>query len=612
MCGIFSAININNYFNKKDYENFKYATDVIAYRGPDSSDYLGINSKEGARSLDKFNVFMGHRRLSIIDLSNDGIQPMYDNNCFIIFNGEIFNYLELREELSNKGVSFKTKTDTEVILKLYQLHGSSSFHKLNGMWAFIIVDLNIKKIIVSRDRFSIKPLFYTELNGCFYFASEIKQFFKLASFTINQQNLAVFLQQGIIDQNDDTMFANIRKVKPRTNILIDLVTGNIKEEEYWQYSLTSTASNPYDEFRFLLEDSIRIRLRSDVTVGSLLSGGLDSSAISVIANKELKGSLKTYSIISNDPETSEEEFIDVLLEQEKFYNLKLKIEPYNVLKSLDKVIHHQDEPFSNFIVVAHYEILKKIKENSDIVVILSGQGGDEVLLGYLRFFFFHLKYLMKSGEIKKVTREIFYSLFNRTMLVYFQFNSAKRYIPALLKSKVNYLINRPELEPTWRFNDFRELQIQEIEKYSVPILTRYEDRNSMAHSMEIRLPFLDHRLVDFLLTTPVDLKLNQGWTKYILRKTLTEMPAKIRWRRDKKGFSIPEEHWLKNELKNEIKEYFNNSLLAKMGLVDKNKLKQIYDQYLNGSRYIHNTDISRIFITEKWLQNLYESNNISI
>jgi len=606
MCGIFGAINFEGYFDQKDFNNYCELTELVSYRGPDDADYKGFDFYSNEKSDTKFNLFLGHRRLSIIDLSSDGKQPLFSDNCWIIFNGEIFNYIELKNELRSLGIEFKTQTDTEVIIKIYKLYGPPGFDKLNGMWAFVIYDVENSKIILSRDRFSIKPLFKYQENNKLFFASEIKQLLPLLKAKeIEFQTMQVFLQQGLLEIDEKTFFKGIERIPSKTNYLIDLKKKTIEISKYWEYSdsiVEANSTHIYERFIELFTDSVKIRLRSDVSLGSLLSGGLDSSAITYIAANFYQEKLKTYSIISKDKKTSEEEFIDIFNNSFSIKNQKLKIDTDAIRENIDKVLYHQDEPFNYFIVPAHYQLIKTLKENSDIVVILNGQGGDEVLLGYLRFYFFHLKSLLQNQNYLNFTRELIFSFLKRTTIWQFKLNSAKRYLPKILLEDKNFLTNKIDLIEVWKFKNLREAQINDIDKYSIPYINRYEDRNSMALSKEIRLPFLDHRLVDFLVNIPVEFKLRNGWSKYILRKSFDKLPSKIKWRRDKKGFSLPEDIWIKNELKSDITNSFSKSksILAQFNFIDDKKYLYFYEKYLQGDNRIHFTDINRVFIAEKW------------
>jgi len=619
MCGIFGAININGFFTKNDYYKFISLTDLVYYRGPNASGNIAMKIKNNQNSkTEYFDVYLGHRRLSIIDLSFDANQPMKDDDTIIVYNGEIFNYLELREELKQLGFKFKTDSDTEVILKIYKQYGEIGFTKLNGMWAFALLDINNKKIILSRDRFSIKPLYYTFDNGKLYFASEIKQLLLLVKkIEINQNIIFTYLAQGLIDWNEETFIKNIYKLKPKHNLIIHIESGKFEYNKYWDYSTEEDVSNlPFrdalERFKELFVDSIKIRLRSDVKVGCLLSGGLDSSSIAVIGNSiaQEKG-FCTYSVISEDERYSEEKFIDILSKQKKIDNYKLIFKFANekdFLTYTNKVLYHNDEPFTSFSVIAQYMIFEKVKQNSDITVLLSGQGGDETLMGYLKYYFFYVYKLFKSYNFRRALMEIIMSFIKKTIIWQFRLSHAKRYIPFLSKSSKYFLHFYDKLEPIWKANDLRERQILDIDKYSIPALTHYEDRNSMAHSLEVRLPFLDHRLVNFILNLPVTYKLRNGYTKYILRKSIDDLPAEIRWRKDKKGFGVPEEELLKKDFSDLIMKIFSKSVLDEFKIINRNLYLEYYRDFQQNKKNISYTEILRVMIAELWLRKLFNFN----
>src|ERR1035437_686717 len=607
MCGLFAAVNLDKSFGRKENNLFISLSDLVSYRGPDNSGYLAYNSVNKEINPDNFDVFLGHRRLSIIDLSEQGSQPLYKDGIFIIFNGEIFNYLELKNEYF-MGDSFNTKTDTEVIIKIYQRFGPEGFRYLNGMWSFILFDTKNNKIVISRDRFSIKPLFTYSQNNCLYFASEIKQLIPLLNVKeINNDVMHKYLKQGLVDYNNNSFWEGIKKIIPKGNIIIDLISKRISNIRYWDYSINEIKDekNALEEFRSIFIDSIKIRLRSDVNIGALLSGGLDSSAISVLADNLAEKQFETFSIVSQNKKYSEEKYIDILVSQKNISNHKLILEPAQILSDINDVIGHQDEPFGSFSIIAQYSILKLIKENSDIKVVLSGQGGDELLLGYLKYFFFYLRQLIKKNDYIVFCREILSSLIHRTVLTQFKFNLGKRYIRSNQENNVPFLLVNYELEKIWDVSSIRDRQERDIDHYSVPNLNRYEDRNSMAHSIETRTPFLDHRLVNFCLSLVEQLKIKNGWTKYILRKSINELPKEISWRKDKRNFLIPEHYWIREELKIKIKNEFKNSILHQKGIIDKNLFLKYYDSFINGSHTIHYTDISRVYIAELWAKKYF-------
>jgi asparagine synthase (glutamine-hydrolysing) len=611
MCGIFGAIT-SGFFGYEDRERFKSASDLIQYRGPNDAGAVTLKLKAEMPAEDEelFDVFLGFRRLSILDLSPAGHQPMHDDKGhWIIFNGEIFNYVELREELKARGHHFRSETDTEVLLHVYDEYGEDGFDKLNGMWAFAIVDLPRRRVILSRDRFSIKPLYLLEKEGALYFGSEIKQLLALMpDRQLDLTVMSVFLAQGLFDHSRETFFRGVRKVPPKTNVVVSLKPGGLQLEEkpYWNYLPAGPTLDPEDarrEFRELMIDSVRIRLRSDVKVGVLLSGGLDSSTIAVVADQLAGGQLEMYSVISAEAAYSEEKFIDSLTSARRLQTRKLVFVPDHISETLEKVLYHNDEPVGGFSVVAQYKLFEAIKRSSDVTVLLSGQGGDEILLGYRKFFFFYLRQLLAQGKYPAAVGQLWASLRQRTIATQFCLGEARRYLPQLngfseiLRAKCDWL-------PIWQAADMRARQVLDIDCYSVPALAHYEDRNSMAHSLEVRHPFLDHRLVNFVVNLPTSLKIKDGWTKYILRQSFPELPPSIRWRRDKQAYVTAEERWLRNNFGPLIRDTFRRSTLGEMGIVNDRAFLSYYERFHKGARIAHG-DIARVLIAELWAKNLF-------
>jgi len=609
MCGIFGAVDTRGCFGSRDYDLFVKLTNLVEYRGPDSYGHRVLVALESRiPSPERFDIFLGHRRLSILDLSEDGRQPMSDDQgTWIVYNGEIFNYLELRGELESEGVAFRTKTDTEVILHVYKRYGPAGFNRFNGMWAFAIVDLPRRRLILSRDRFSMKPLYVFREGTRFFWASEIKQLLPLlAKRDINENVMSAFLAQALVEHTQDTFIHRIAKLPPKSYWVISLTDGFVKEGQYWDFVPPSslTPDNVVEEFKELFLDSVRLRLRSDVKVGCLLSGGIDSSAIAAACKPILNGRLETYSVVSDDAEFSEEQHIDKMIAYLGCANRKLLFRSEAVLTELDRVLHHNDEPIAGFSVVAQFEMLKMIKRKTDVVVLLSGQGADEILLGYLKFFFLNIKNLISTGKLAAAAYQLAMSAVYGTAVRQFRLSEARRYIPWLDRGGISGAIRHAvPATAIWKIEDVRSRQIADIDLYSVPALARYEDRNSMAHSLEVRHPFLDHRLVNFLVNLPSMFKLNKGWTKYLLRQSMTELPESIRWRRDKKGFSVPEESWLRGELVGAVRQCFGNSVLAEIGTLDVQKFLDHYDAFLGGRRVFFG-DISRVYIAEIWARKI--------
>ena len=610
MCGIFGAVNADGFFSPEMRSRFTMLSNSTSYRGPDDWGVLALAMKADAGAAsDRFDVFLGNRRLAILDLTSNGHQPMTDGGGrWIAYNGEIFNYLELRKELELRGHRFHTDTDTEVILHIYDEYGDAGFERMNGMWALAIADVPKKRIVLSRDRFSIKPLYLLRTGGCTYFASEIKQLLPLLpTRRLNEGVMLEFLSQGLLDHTASTFFEGITKVPPRTSITISLEDGSWKENTYWKYSQVPERSSPREavqRFRELFLDSIRLRLRSDVKVGVLLSGGLDSSAIAVGSQLLSSDAIDTYSIVSSDGLSDEHEFIDAL-SSTGIRNHKIVFESQDVTESLGHVLEHSDEPVGGLSVVAQFKLFEAIRRQADATVLLSGQGGDEVLLGYLKFFFFYLRVLYQQGRYLQALMQLSGSVRERTVVRQFNLPTARRYIPALGAGLRDAVRPRHVAVRVWECEDVASRQIADIEFYSVPALTHYEDRNSMAHSLEVRHPFLDHRLVDFLIGLPPESKIQNGWTKHVLREAFPELPAAIRWRRDKQGFLTPEKRWLKQDLSGPIRATFQGrSRLAQAGIVDDSKFMNYYEQFQRGAA-VSESDIARFFIAEQWMQRMF-------
>lgn len=618
MCGIFGAISTQDYFNDSDFHRFVGLTDAVTHRGPDDSGYLTFDLKRSCSAHPaRFDVFLGHRRLSIIDLSVAGHQPMTDGKGrWVIFNGEIFNFVELRTELASRGHSFSTGTDTEVILRVYDEFGERGFAKFNGMWALGIVDARAQRVVLSRDRFSIKPLYLLKQEGSIYFASDIRQLLPLLpNRHLNEEMMSAFLGQGLLNHTTETFFSGIIQCPPRTNCTICMRSGRIVEQAYWDFP--PPAQEQKDEkviserFRELFLDSVRIRLRSDVSIGVLLSGGLDSSAITVAANQIGGGGVHTYSIVSDEEKFSETNFIDVLCKEYSIANFKIGFSVGDALQELLRVIDHHGEPFGGLSVVASFKILETIKQETDTRVLLSGQGGDEVLLGYSKFFFFYLSNLIRNRSYVSGLKEFLQSLFRGTVVRQFRLSEARRYLPVLDSLVGNGFLNLKHTRiPVWQCADLGRRQILDIERFSIPALTHYEDRTSMAHSLEVRHPFLDHRLVEFMLTVPAHLVLRDGWTKYILRQSFPELPNAIRWRKDKQSFTTPEEKWLRESLGNLIEYVFKESVLHDSGVLNATKFMESYRKYKNGSSVVAFGDISRTLIAELWARRFLDGQRL--
>jgi len=316
-------------------------------------------------------------------------------------------------------------------------------------------------------------------------------------------------------------------------------------------------------------------------------------------NKEIE----TFSIVGNDPKYTEKKYIDYLIDKEAIRNTQILVNENVIKNHTDETLKAQDEPFGSMSVVAQFYLFKYIRNNSESIVILSGQGGDELLGGYLKYFFFFLKESFKNRNIYLFLKNILASIIHRTVLWQIDISSAKRYIPFLITNKYNFLKLNYRPEPIWEAQSFKDRQLIDILKYSIPVLARYEDRNSMYHSLEVRHPFLDYELVEFCINLPNILKVKDGWLKYILRESIYELPKDIRWRRDKQGFLIPQDIWIKTSFEKEINDTINeNSIVVKENIIDLNVFREMYRGLKENRKLINSADIFRVYILEKWLR----------
>ena len=558
MCGIGGIINKNN----KSVEELliHQMTEIIAHRGPDSSgSYLYKN------------IAFGHRRLSILDLSSSGHQPMkYLDDLVITYNGEIYNFIEIREELIQKGYIFDSNSDTEVILKAYHCWGKTCVNYFNGMWSFSILDIKQKIVFCSRDRFGVKPFYYIENNDLFSFGSEISQLLPFLPNRILNKKVALdYLISGIEECSNETFFKDIYLLKGGHNLVFDLQTNSYEIERYYNLKLSDQKNTSVDDYIRELKRSITLRLRSDVKVGTCLSGGIDSSTISSFASKLYQNSNEKFMAIhakSSEYKTDESEFAKIV---SKIANINLNfVEPsYSDFKSnILSIIKIQQEPFGSLSIIMQYFVFKKAKELG-CIVMLDGQGGDETLLGYERYYpaivkskkgIAKLKALLQSSKNSRL------SLLDTIKYQYYFSNYKLRLKRLKFKNSFykSEILNEYESEElriiSESYNDISILQKNEIESSQLPHLLKYEDRNSMANSIESRLPFLDYKLVELSLNTNNSLKIKDGWTKFILRKAAeTILPKEIVWRKAKLGFNAPEKTWTKefeNEMINEIQQ----------------------------------------------------------
>jgi len=582
VCGISGIINKNNC--RVIQNDIQEMNDLIVHRGPDDEGYYFGN-----------NFAFGHRRLSIIDLSSDGHQPMhYLDKYTITYNGEVYNYLEIKKELLKYGYQFDSNTDTEVILASYDKWGEECVNKFNGMWAFAIFDKEKNTIFCSRDRFGIKPFYYTEVDGKFLFASEIKQLLRFYNINyVNKTILGDYLLYGLEEHTNETFFKNIYKLGASCNLIYDLKVHKYKIDKYFKVELNkkleSLSENESIEcIKNRLYGSISLRLRSDVKVGTCLSGGLDSSSIAAIASKKFQEQTDEKFIAihakSIEKKTDESHFAQ---EVAKYCNLDMKIvEPYleDITNNINEVFYTQEEPFGGPSIFMQYFVMKKAKENN-CKVMLDGQGGDETLFGYENYYSVYFAGLLIKLKLVQYVKDLLklpnFKLSKKRIMI----NSISILMSRSMIDKIKKLfginmldikieIDKKKLGYIFDFRTFKQFQIRELAIRNLPHLLKYEDKNSMRHSVETRLPFVDYKFVQSALSMNDSLKFKNGYLKYILRKVVTNiLPKNIVWRTNKFGFEAPTDMWIDSHKDEMIKKINRSEILKQTINIDNNTLK---------------------------------------
>jgi asparagine synthase (glutamine-hydrolysing) len=547
MCGICGMVNLDG--KALDVLALGRMTDALSHRGPDDK----------GTYIDK-NVGLGHRRLKIIDLSDQAAQPMVneDSSVVITYNGEIYNYIELRADLEKKGHIFKSSSDTEVVVHAYEEWGPSCLDRFNGMWAFCIWDKNKGIFFIARDRLGIKPFYYLYHGNVFIFASEVKAILETPQIRrkFNPQAILEYLYLGYT-LNDKTWLKDINRLLPGHYLILD--SRGLNRYKYWEPNLavnySSSEQATKDKLRSLLEDSLRLRLRSDVEIGAHLSGGIDSSSIVSLASRLYKGDICTFSgTFAESADYDESFFIRSMLNAyPRMNHRQIIIRPDNFLEVMEKIIWHLDEPVGGPGSYPQFFVSNLIRQ-ANVKVVLGGQGGDELFGGYP---YYYSGLIQSYFDLLRSTLDMQSFRYSRGVISLKAITSGlRRLISRALRVKRRRL-SRTLKKEFLKSADFRciereagfykgsieEMMCWDLKNY-LPALLQIEDRLGMAFSVEARLPFLDHRLVEFALSIPFYFKINRINFKYILRESLKDsLPPAIYARRDKKGFPTPFKLW---------------------------------------------------------------------
>ncbi|MDZ4715790.1 MAG: asparagine synthase (glutamine-hydrolyzing) [Cytophagales bacterium] len=563
-------------------------TDAVAHRGPDGFGFEFFDADGTLSTGDTdWTIGLGHRRLSIIDLESTGHQPMAYNELWITFNGEIYNYLELRDQLRAEGYSFKSNSDTEVILAAYAHWGTGCFAKLRGMWGLILWDVRKRKLIASRDRMGIKPLYYFVGDNYVAFGSEIKQFRCVPGFIPmgDHQVIKEYVLTGF-ERDDKTFFKSVMPVPPGTYTTFELDTAQIaKPESYWNpekiLPVIKDVNAAADELRQVFNRSVGIHLRSDVPVGCQLSGGLDSSSVLSSMSGNYSGEqLHSFTVSFPGFKMDETPFVERMLKGDKYVAHYTTPDITHFLEEAKHFAWHHDEPVGSFAHYAGFDLARLIG-SCQIKVVLNGQGGDEILGGYWQQYFTFLFSHVRSMNWKLVVDNLAGAMLqggNETLIrqiapMLRRYMKRRAVNPDLFTSQFkkvnadNYLEKYFELSP-------EERRIFDIRRLILPRLLKWDDRNLMAFSVEGRYPLLDHEVIECALRMDQKLLYHRGWNKYPLRKAMVnQLPPEICYRKSKWGFETPQISWLGNEMMPGLRKWVGEEkpldmVVAKKGLIE--------------------------------------------
>lgn len=646
MCGI------AGFYGFRNEDLIKKISKELEHRGPDGEGFF-INDK----------TTLLNRRLAIIDRAG-GDQPIYneDKTLAVVYNGEIYNYQELRKSLENEGHKFATQSDTEVIVHGYEQWGEECFDKFNGMFAIALYDIKNEKLILVRDHFGIKPLYYSIFDDSvgnadlrslpqtkLIFSSEIKPIINsgLIKKEPNDKIIYRYLMYRVHDDNEETFFKGVRKLMPGQMAIIQSSEFRIKNYSNLESELSNNrhsgersdsridsgsrqsrgfsmkseqarmTEKTVNEFRNKLTDAIKMRLISEVPVGTCLSGGLDSSTVVEVVNKLLKAKVKeaqsvgkkqnTFSAVFPNSSNNEEKYIDELLSKHKnIKSHKIYPTPEDFFTEIEDFIKTQEEPTISTGPYAQYKVMQEAKKY--VTVLLDGQGADEMMAGYLPYYFVYLKQLQKQGKYLKLANEVFNSL---DVLSKYFYQKLWLTLGFMKKIPARSLLNKNFVQEyqneKFKINnaDLKKRLAEDIFHNSLPSLLRYEDKNAMRFSIEGRVPFLDFNLIRFIFGLDDEAIIHKGWNKNILREAVENMlPENIVKRRNKIGFTTPEQEWFL-KMKNRIYSFFLSEPFAKRKYFNQPEILKAFQKFIEGK----NDDTMifwRVMNLEIWFRTFFD------
>jgi asparagine synthase (glutamine-hydrolysing) len=572
----------------------------LDHRGPDGRGSFA----------DDAGVALGFRRLAIIDLSEAGSQPFAseDGTLQLVHNGEVYNYRELRRELESRGHHFRSATDTEVVLRAYEEWGDSCVERFNGMWAIALWDARKRRLFCSRDRFGIKPFVYSWDGRRFVFASEPRAFRADPSTRLEANPRAVreYVEQGYADHSDETFFAGLLRLPPAHNLVVD--ERGLHVERYWALDDRPAPPDAAEAVRETFLDAVRIHLRSDVPVGTCLSGGIDSSAIAcgvdLLLRTEAENAKpvgerqKTFTAYFDVPGFDERPYAREVVEQTRAEPHWISFGDGELVETLPQIVEAQSEPFGSTSIAAQWHVMRTARE-AGVTVMLDGQGADEILAGYHGYFGPFFADLLAHGRVGELGRELAaYRSLHGASAATAAVALARPFVPgrvrrlARARARGGATLLHPSLRaypavPEANGAPYRDRLRRQLHliltSRGLPELLRYEDRNSMAHSLEARVPFLDHRLVELMFSLQATDLIDRGRTKAVLRRALGDLiPPLVRDRVDKLGFVTPEQLWLRGRLGELAADVFASQSFRERGWVDAAAARKRLERHRRG------------------------------
>lgn len=632
MCGIAGFIDFNNITSK---EHLIKMTDALEHRGPDGADYEVYDQPTT-------QVGFGHRRLSILDLSNHAKQPMHYKDFVLCFNGEVYNFKEIKQELAVLGHAFTTESDSEMILHAFEEWGKKCVDRFIGMFSVAILDKKKNQVLCLRDRTGVKPFFYYYKDGLFLFASELKSFHQHPNFSkkINIDSVAAFMQYGNVP-TPHCIFEDSMKLKAGHHLTIDLnnIPSNIIElnqVQYWNVydsynspKLDISYNDAKTETESILKSSFEYRMVSDVPVGVFLSGGYDSACVTALLQKERTEKLKTFTIGVPDIGLNEAPYAKDLAKHLGTDHTEINCTEKEAIDMIPDLPYFFDEPFADSSAIPTTLVSKMAREK--VTVALSADGGDEIFAGYNRYDYM-MKYGKKLNSIPGFARKSMVGIMNnvssdRIPILKNKYNFHNRY------EKLKNVLYNPSNEnimfslsqqftnaqmKDFMANDFSELETSYINKelvnsysplsymmaidyqtYLLDDILQKVDRSTMTHSLEGREPFLDHRIIEFAAKLPNEYKYHNGVKKRIIRDIVHQYIPSEMMDRPKMGFAIPIANWLTNELKDLVEEFISESKIKKQGLFNWEYISRIKSDFFNGKKE-YDTKIWYILMFQMW------------